>query len=128
MDFETYNMGHLMTCACVHYRATGKTSLLDIARKATDYLYKLYKTSPETVTNNAICPSQKFSSHFLPKLLGGITVLKGQALRLPGGNWDTTLYREISHETPDPIDIRLIPYYAWGNRGDSEMTVWMPLR
>ena len=29
LDFETYNMGHLMTCACVHYRATGKTSLLD---------------------------------------------------------------------------------------------------
>ena len=24
--------------------------------------------------------------------------------------------------------IRLVPYYAWGNRGDSEMTVWMPLR
>ena len=22
--------------------------------------------------------------------------------------------------------IRLIPYYAWGNRGKSEMTVWMP--
>ena len=24
--------------------------------------------------------------------------------------------------------IRLIPYYAWGNRGKSEMTVWMPAR
>jgi hypothetical protein len=24
--FETYNMGHLMTAACVHYRATGKTT------------------------------------------------------------------------------------------------------
>ena len=22
--------------------------------------------------------------------------------------------------------IRLIPYYAWGNRGKSEMTVWIP--
>jgi DUF1680 family protein len=26
------------------------------------------------------------------------------------------------------LDLRLIPYYAWGNRGPSEMTVWMPLR
>ena len=25
------------------------------------------------------------------------------------------------------VDIRLIPYYAWGNRGKGEMTVWMPL-
>ncbi|MBN1362711.1 MAG: glycoside hydrolase family 127 protein [Sedimentisphaerales bacterium] len=57
LDFETYNMGHLMTCACVHYRATGKRSLLQIARRATDYLYGVYQRSPQTVANNAICPS-----------------------------------------------------------------------
>jgi len=57
LDFETYNMGHLMTCACVHYRATGKTSLLEIARRAADYLYRIYKESPRTLANNAICPS-----------------------------------------------------------------------
>jgi DUF1680 family protein len=57
LDFETYNMGHLMTAACVHYRATGKTSLLDIAKRATDYLYATYKSSPRTLANNAICPS-----------------------------------------------------------------------
>jgi uncharacterized protein len=57
LDFETYNMGHLMTCACIHYRATGKTRLLEIARKATDYLYTLYKTNPGILAKNAICPS-----------------------------------------------------------------------
>jgi DUF1680 family protein len=57
LDFETYNMGHLMTCACIHYRATGKTTLLNIAKKATDFLYTLYKKSPKTLANNAICPS-----------------------------------------------------------------------
>jgi DUF1680 family protein len=57
LDFETYNMGHLMTCACIHYRATGKTTLLDIAKKAADYLYTFYKKSPENLANNAICPS-----------------------------------------------------------------------
>ena len=57
LDFETYNMGHLMTCACIHYHATGKTSLLRIARKSTDYLYRIYKTEPEKLANNAICPS-----------------------------------------------------------------------
>ncbi|WP_217607522.1 beta-L-arabinofuranosidase domain-containing protein, partial [Chitinophaga sp. GbtcB8] len=30
LNFETYNMGHLMTAACVHYRATVKRTLLDI--------------------------------------------------------------------------------------------------
>jgi hypothetical protein len=31
LNFETYNMGHLMTAACIHYRATGKKTLLNIA-------------------------------------------------------------------------------------------------
>jgi DUF1680 family protein len=41
-DHETYNMGHLMTAGCVHYRATGKTTLLDVARKAGDCLYETF--------------------------------------------------------------------------------------
>jgi hypothetical protein len=55
--FETYNMGHLMMAACVHYRATGKTTMLDLARKAADYLYNFYKTSSPQLARNAICPS-----------------------------------------------------------------------
>lgn len=57
LDFETYNMGHLMTCASVHYQATGKTTLLDIAEKSADYLCGVYKAHPEKLANNAICPS-----------------------------------------------------------------------
>ena len=57
VDFETYNLGHLMTTACVHFRATGKTTLLDVARKATDYLYGYYKTATAELARNAICPS-----------------------------------------------------------------------
>ena len=41
------------------------------------------------------------------------------------GSWEGTLYRDASSEKED-VTIRLIPYYAWGNRGDSEMTVWIP--
>ena len=57
LSFESYNIGHLMTAACVHYRATGKTNLLDVAKKATDYLYGFYKTASPTLARNAICPS-----------------------------------------------------------------------
>lgn len=55
--FETYNMGHLMTTACVHHRATGKTTLLDCGRKAADYLDRLCRERPEELARNAICPS-----------------------------------------------------------------------
>ncbi len=57
MDFETYNMGHLQTAACIHYRLTGKRNLLDIAIKATDFLYDYYKNHAYELAQNAICPS-----------------------------------------------------------------------
>lgn len=57
LHFETYNMGHLMTAGCVHYRATGKRNLLDIAIKTTDFLYNFYKTATNELARSAICPS-----------------------------------------------------------------------
>ena len=57
LSFEAYNIGHLMTAACIHYRATGKTNLLAVAKKATEYLYQFYKKASPTLARNAICPS-----------------------------------------------------------------------
>jgi len=57
LSFEAYNFGHLMTAACVHYRATGKTSLLNIAKKATDFLIEFYNHATPEQARNAICPS-----------------------------------------------------------------------
>ena len=57
LGFEKYNMGHLMTAACVHYRATGKTSFLNIAKGVADYLYDFYKKASPDLARNAICPS-----------------------------------------------------------------------
>ncbi|HEY4337977.1 MAG TPA: glycoside hydrolase family 127 protein [Puia sp.] len=57
LNFEKYNVGHLMTAACVHYRATGKKSLLVVAIRAADYLMAVYKTSSPQSARDAICPS-----------------------------------------------------------------------
>lgn len=37
-------------------------------------------------------------------------------------------YRPVSPKKPAQIDLRLIPCYAWGNRGKTEMSVWLPVR
>src|SRR5919108_2527198 len=39
---EVYVMGHLLSAACAHYRATGKTSFLAVARKTGDFLYRTF--------------------------------------------------------------------------------------
>jgi len=57
LSFEAYNFGHLMTAACVHYRATGKTTLLNVAKKATDFLISFYNKATPEQARNAICPS-----------------------------------------------------------------------
>ena len=57
MHFETYNLGHLMTAGVVHYRATGKRTLLDCGIKAADFLYRFWKEAPGDLARNAICPS-----------------------------------------------------------------------
>jgi uncharacterized protein len=38
------------------------------------------------------------------------------------------LYRPYATTQNKTISAKLIPYYAWGNRGHSEMSVWIPLQ
>ena len=57
LHFETYNMGHLMTAGCAHFEATGRTSLLEVARKAADFLCQFYQNAAPELARNAICPS-----------------------------------------------------------------------
>jgi len=57
-----------------------------------------------------------------------IMALEGTALIQNSNSWDGSLYRQLSIPNPlEELKIRLIPYFAWGNRGHSEMSVWMPV-
>ena len=57
LNFEDYNLGHLMTTACLHYRITGQTNFFDIARKAADFLVDYYKDVTAEKARTSICPS-----------------------------------------------------------------------
>ena len=61
-------------------------------------------------------------------LLGGVTVVKGKARRIVEQNHSASLYFDVGNEREEDLDITLIPYYAWNNRGIAEMTVWLPRR
>lgn len=62
---------------------------------------------------------------FDPDLLGGVTVLEGKAVAQASPDWTGKLYQEVKELPAREIDVRLIPYFAWDNRGKSEMTVWI---
>ena len=45
-------------------------------------------------------------------------------MRLVPGRGES-LYRELSGEDWQEVSLRFIPYYAWNNRGEGEMRVWV---
>ena len=60
-----------------------------------------------------------------PDFLGGVTTLSGKVLLHPSNK--ESMYSTL--EKPDWKEVRtqFVPYFAWSNRGVSEMTVWMPI-
>jgi uncharacterized protein len=56
-QFELYNMGHLMTAACVHHESTEKDNLLQVAIRAADFLIDTYYGPNPPLARSAICPS-----------------------------------------------------------------------
>ena len=54
--------------------------------------------------------------------------LEGEAKFVNNQQWNNqTLYRELSKAPKTKVKIRLIPYYAWDNRGIQDMSLWLPL-
>ena len=56
-NWEVYNLGQLLTSASVHYRVTGKTNFLTIARKAADCLVKTFEKPTLELALHNICAS-----------------------------------------------------------------------
>ncbi len=49
-------------------------------------------------------------------------LLKGQRIAQSSSS---ELYEECNTNTYEELDLTLIPYFAWANRGEGEMTVWI---
>ncbi len=68
--------------------------------------------------------SAELKSTFDPTLLGGLTLIHGEARALETEDWSGTLYRATpAHDSSH--DLVAIPYYAWDNRQPGEMRVWI---
>ena len=105
----------------------------------------------EVFKNGVYLPKNiQLNPEYREDFLGGVTVLKGKALSRKDlkasqkGNsksfaddrsqpWgDGELYRPLrvkpfSIRGPGSVEVEMIPYYAWANRGLAYMDVWIPL-
>ena len=77
--------------------------------------------------DNVLIPSDmKFTTKEITIDGSRMIALEGTARLVDEDAWTNTLYREVG-KADKQVKIQLIPYFAWGNRGKAEMTVWMPL-
>ncbi|WP_026522626.1 glycoside hydrolase family 127 protein [Butyrivibrio sp. VCB2001] len=58
------------------------------------------------------------------ELLEGVEVIEADGLRTVAAG-EGGLYRTTKAEASEPAKIKMIPYYAWANRGRNEMRVWL---
>ncbi|ULO05491.1 glycoside hydrolase family 127 protein [Paenibacillus sp. 19GGS1-52] len=66
-----------------------------------------------------------FTEVFDKTLLGGAVVVEGSGFCVEQESWNGGLYgREKA--AVQPVTLKAIPYYLWGNRGSGEMKVWIP--
>lgn len=78
------------------------------------------------VQNLVIPPDVPLTTQHRTDLLGGVTVIKGQALALQRTAWPEALYL-ASTTVPGAthVEFTAIPYFANANRAPGEMAVWM---
>lgn len=67
-----------------------------------------------------------FTPNYEAELLNGLVTLTTQAKYL-NGNKGTDLYDELPTMAKKSVKVKLIPYYAWSNRGCCDMSVWLPI-
>jgi hypothetical protein len=88
-----------------------KASLLDVALSASS------------------APNYGFTSEFRPDLLGGVVVLQHKGVAASKPNSEEPLYRTLESTTrgeTQEVNLTFVPYYAWGNRLQGTMVVWIP--
>jgi len=72
-----------------------------------------------------IAPETVFRARYDQRLLGGTVVLEGEAIGSMESSWGNQLYRKIQPREAKSVDLRLIPYCLWSNRGSGAMSVWL---
>lgn len=67
----------------------------------------------------------KLVARYRPDFLGGMTTISGTVRLRTDQNQG--MYHVLTKPRWKTVSTQFIPYYAWSNRGESEMTVWLPI-
>lgn len=77
-----------------------------------------------TLENVCLPMNAEFSAEYDSTLLEGTVVVRGEAT-LTATDGNDSLYQSRTAPTNETVTVTAVPYYAWANRDQSEMRVWM---
>jgi DUF1680 family protein len=83
---------------------------------------------PENISVNDVLLNitSTFTTDFIKIGNRNLLSINASSSIIPENSWDKQLYRPLSaKQEPEEYDIKLIPYFAWGNKGKGEMSVWL---
>ena len=77
--------------------------------------------------DNIVLPiNSKLTAEYKKGLLGGVVTISGDALQRTNSFDKKVLYAPVNTQLK-PFKLQLIPYYSWANRGEDEMSVFLPV-
>ncbi len=120
-----------MTASLITAHPKVEETMNQVAIKRGPVVYCLESVDlPEgvNITQVVIPQNIQLKPKFVGDLLKGVVILEGQAAIIHQENRNQQLYRTLSLRQPERVIIKMVPYFAWSNRGVSDMTVWMPLK
>ncbi|WP_152285648.1 glycoside hydrolase family 127 protein [Flavicella marina] len=69
--------------------------------------------------------TSELNAVYKPDFLGGLTTIDADVLLRKDKS--SKMYRSVDKPTWEKVSTQFVPYYAWSNRGKSEMSVWVPI-
>jgi len=70
-----------------------------------------------------------FHASFEKDVLGGVNVLRGTGVALESERNNGLYYRYTGNrDKSHKVALTFIPYFAWANREETPMQVWMPVK
>jgi len=66
------------------------------------------------------------TANYQDNLLGGVTTIETELLLRK--DTPSKMYNTIKKPEWQSVSTKLVPYFAWSNRGMAEMTVFMPIK
>lgn len=124
-DEIAYDMDMPVMVMRAHPRARADIGKIALQRGPVVYCLEEADNGPNLAALS-VRANADFISKFEPETLGGVTVIECGASRLTEAGWDEyELYADRHAPVEEAVRARFIPYYAWNNRGEGEMTVWV---